>query len=386
MSAIASRGSEQEFAFTVGDGPITPRLVNSPPMANAGSNQTLEATSSAGAAVTLTGTGSDPDAGDTVSFTWMEGPTTLGTSAVITVTLAIGAHDLTLTVTDNHGASATSIAHVTVQDTTPPVLTLPENQILEATGPSGAVAVFTAAATDIVDGSMSSTCAPPAGSTFPLGVTTVRCAATDAHGNSASGVFTVTVGDTNPPVVTAPPPIAVPVTEATGARAANWPALASFLASGSAVDAVDPAPFRLAPETGGNAANSNTLFPLGSTTVVFRFRDASGNVGSAPSTVVVAYGVCVLHDPRFAKEIGSWYRIELRLCDASGRNLSARSIVLRAVSVTRSSARAPGPHADSDDANREHTSDHEDGGRRHEHEGDSDRPDFDFRYDAELAG
>ena len=228
VSAIASRGSEQEFAFTVGDGPIAPRPVNSPPTANAGSNQTLEATSSAGAAVTLTGAGSDPDAGDTVSFTWMEGTATLGTSAVVTVTLAIGGHDLTLTVTDNHGASATSIAHVTVQDTTPPVLALPENQILEATGPSGAVAVFTAAATDIVDGSMSSTCAPPAGSTFPLGVTIVRCAAADAHGNSASGVFTVTVSDTNPPVVTAPPPIAVPVTEATGARAANWPALASF--------------------------------------------------------------------------------------------------------------------------------------------------------------
>ena len=37
------------------------------------------------------------------------------------------------------------------------------------------------------------TCTPPSGSIFAPGATTVNCSATDSHGNTASGSFTVTV-------------------------------------------------------------------------------------------------------------------------------------------------------------------------------------------------
>jgi hypothetical protein len=60
---------------------------------------------------------------------------------------------------------------------------------------------YTATATDIVDGSVAVHCDPASGSTFPIGTTTVQCTATDAHNNTADGSFTVTVGDTTPPVI-----------------------------------------------------------------------------------------------------------------------------------------------------------------------------------------
>ncbi len=47
--------------------------------------------------------------------------------------------------------------------------------------------------TDIVDGSRPVNCAPASGSTFPIGMTTVMCTASDTRGNSSNASFTVTV-------------------------------------------------------------------------------------------------------------------------------------------------------------------------------------------------
>jgi hypothetical protein len=80
--------------------------------------------------------------------------------------------------------------------------------------------------------------------------------------------------------------------------------------------------------------------------------------------VTPSYGVCLLYDPTKAKKSGSTYPIQIQLCDAAGHNLSSPSIVVHAVGVTQVSTNAPGTL---DDA------------------GNSD-PDFDFRYDATLAG
>ena len=53
--------------------------------------------------------------------------------------------------------------------------------------------MYAASATDLVDGSVPVGCSPRSGSVFPAGTTTVTCTATDAHGNSTTGSFTVTV-------------------------------------------------------------------------------------------------------------------------------------------------------------------------------------------------
>ncbi len=103
---------------------VTVTQANHPPTANAGPDQTVQATGLL-TPVTLNGSGSsDPDAGDTLTYKWTdESNNIIGTSAVVSPSLGLGLHTFTLVVTDNHGASsAPSTTHVTVQDTTPPTI------------------------------------------------------------------------------------------------------------------------------------------------------------------------------------------------------------------------------------------------------------------------
>ena len=74
---------------------------------------------------------------------------------------------------------------VIVRDTTAPVLSgVSSDLTLEATGPTGAVAMWmTPTATDVVDGPVDVLCAPASGTTFAIGPTLVTCSATDAHLN-----------------------------------------------------------------------------------------------------------------------------------------------------------------------------------------------------------
>ena len=90
-------------------------------------------------------------------------------------------------------------------DTTPPVVTVPEDISAEATSPSGAVVTFSSSATDAVDGAVFTTCAPASGSVFPLGVTIVTCSAIDVRGNLGQATFSVTVVDTTPPACACTP-------------------------------------------------------------------------------------------------------------------------------------------------------------------------------------
>jgi HYR domain-containing protein len=83
--------------------------------------------------------------------------------------------------------------HRIVQDTTPPVLSLPGNMTVTATSAGSSVATFTATAIDLVDGNVPVTCSPSSGSLFAIGTTTVNCSASDAHTNTSTGSFTMTV-------------------------------------------------------------------------------------------------------------------------------------------------------------------------------------------------
>ena len=84
------------------------------------------------------------------------------------------------------------MATVTVVDTTPPVITCPDNIVTDATAPDGAVVSFAATASDNCSVA-SVTSSPASGSTFAIGDTTVTSTATDAAGNQAACTFTVHV-------------------------------------------------------------------------------------------------------------------------------------------------------------------------------------------------
>jgi hypothetical protein len=202
----------------------------------------------------------------------------------------------TFTPTDTvNYATATASVVITVVDTTPPTLTIPSNATLEATSPAGATYANSATASDPVDGNVPVSCLP-AGSVFPLGTTTVNCTATDSNGLTASGGFVVLVRDTTPPSVTAPASISVASTEYAGARgnlagSTGSQLLAALVSGGSAADIRDVAPVRSPPQAviSGSTVNvtTSTLFPRGATTVVFKYQDSTGNVGTASAVVTV---------------------------------------------------------------------------------------------------
>lgn len=135
-------------------------------------------------------------------------------------TFALGSHTVTVTAVDAAGNTASATFTVLVQDTIAPVLSTPSS--VSAYGWNGffqpidnggvvnkakagqsipvkfnldgpATVIFTATATDAVDLTPTVICDHLSGSSFPQGVTTVNCTATDDSGNSSSASFDVTV-------------------------------------------------------------------------------------------------------------------------------------------------------------------------------------------------
>lgn len=101
-------------------------------------------------------------------------------------TFPLGQSTVTCTATNLVGAASNNFT-VKVQDTTPPVVTVPSSII------SGVSTVsYTASAFDLVNGKLTPTCFPPSPVTLTLGSTvSVTCTATDSAFNSASASFTV---------------------------------------------------------------------------------------------------------------------------------------------------------------------------------------------------
>jgi hypothetical protein len=103
-----------------------------------------------------------------------------------------GTYVLRLAAANASGETSATLA-VSVQDLTPPAITVPSNMTVEATSAAGAVVNFSTSAVDAVDGALPTTSTPASGTIFPLGTTTVTATASDAAGNHSSGAFTITV-------------------------------------------------------------------------------------------------------------------------------------------------------------------------------------------------
>jgi hypothetical protein len=207
---------------------------NQPPTASAGTNQTVHLPTSQ---VTLTGTGSTPNAGGTITYAWtrVSGPNTSPALTIVSPTSATtdvtgliqGVYVFRLTVTDNTGGTATSDVTITVNQ--PPTanagtnqaITLPTNQAtLTGTGTANNGGTITYAWTQ-VSGTAAAITTPSAASTTITGLTTIgarvfRLTVTDNLGGATTSDVIVTVNP-GPPVANAGTPqhIISPVAQVT---------------------------------------------------------------------------------------------------------------------------------------------------------------------------
>ena len=198
----------------------------------------------------------------------------------------VGTTIVTAAATDAHNNTGTATFTVSVVDTTPPTVTPPDNVTVEAVSSVGTNVTFgSASASDIVDGATPETAIQyytgygtedqadiHSGDSFPVGTTTVTAAATDAHNNTGTATFTVSVVDTTAPVLSVPATVTVDATSPSGG-----PAFYSV----SATDLVDGVVIPLC------APASGTPFPIGERTVWVSAQDSAGNISTATFSVTV---------------------------------------------------------------------------------------------------
>ncbi|MGI0061865.1 MAG: HYR domain-containing protein, partial [Nitrosotalea sp.] len=148
-----------------------------------------------------------------------------------------------------------------------PQITAPSDMTVEATGVLTPVSIGQATATDAVKVASITNNAP---SKFPLGTTMITWTAMNAGGNTAKAVQKITIIDTTPPTITAPPNVTVQATSSDH-NTVNLGLPSTYDAVGVESVTNDAPPY----------------FSLGQTVVTWKAIDPSGNVATATQTVTV---------------------------------------------------------------------------------------------------
>jgi hypothetical protein len=182
---------------------------------------------------------------------------------------------------------------VTVNDTQPPAVNCPSN-ISVSSGSNQCSATVNFTATGMDNCAVASVnCNPASGSSFPVGITTVSCTATDTAGNmSPPCSFTVTVNDNQPPQISCAPlsVIALTPTPGGGCAVVNY-------ALPTATDNCSGVMVACSPPPG-------SCFPVGTTTINCTATDAAGNTsstavscpGGGSGLSVTVFDICLQDD------------------------------------------------------------------------------------------
>jgi hypothetical protein len=158
----------------------------------------------------------------------------------------------------------------------PPEITCPANVVASTDrGTCAAVVNFTATATDTDPVTIS--CTPASGTAFAKGTTTVQCTATDSVGATDSCSFTVTVNDTENPVISCPANIV----------AGNDPGLCSATLNPGTATATDNCLVDSIIGTRNDGQPLNAPYPVGTTTITWKAADTSNNMATCSQTIVV---------------------------------------------------------------------------------------------------
>lgn len=184
----------------------------------------------------------------------------------------IGTTTVTWTAKDPAGNIASANQSVTITDTTGPNLFQPNDIVAEATGTLTKINIGNATAFDLVDPNPVIVNDAPING-FPLGNTSVIWQAKDKFGNpSSKKMQIITIRDTTPPNLTAPPDI---FTMATGNKTKV------DIGNATALDLIDPSPKIT------NNAPSDLLFPIGITVVTWVATDSFNNAANKTQNITV---------------------------------------------------------------------------------------------------
>ncbi len=180
---------------------------NQGPVANAGADQTVvDADNNGSENVTLDGSASTDSDGSIVSYVWSENGSEIATGANPAVDFAVGSHTVTLTVTDDQGATGNDNVLIVVNAPVPntPVANAGPDQATIDTDDNGneGITLDGSASTD-ADGTITSyvwtsndteiaTGANPT-VTLPTGVTTIVLTVTDNDGNTDTDEVVITI-------------------------------------------------------------------------------------------------------------------------------------------------------------------------------------------------
>jgi hypothetical protein len=256
-----------DAAGATASGSFSITITNSAPTIAALPDVNAPATSAAGRHVDFASTGSD-----------FEDGALIGVCTANPGTFPIGTTEVSCTVTDVAGATASDSFTITITNNAP-TFTAPTNISMPATSPQGRQVTFSALGSDVEDGSLTADCQARSGETFPLGTTTLACTVTDVAGAAASGSFSITITNTAP-TITDLPDISEFATSAAGRHV-------DFASTGS--DFEDGALIGLC------TANPGT-FPIGTTEVSCTVTDVAGATATDTFSITITNSAPTITD------------------------------------------------------------------------------------------
>ncbi|PKV51824.1 gliding motility-associated-like protein [Aquimarina sp. MAR_2010_214] len=280
--AVASTTNDAPTIFPLGDTTVTWTVTDSSGN-TATCTQTVTVTDNINPTITCPATVNvNVDAGlCTASSVALGTPTTGDNCAVASTTndaptiFPLGDTTVTWTVTDSSGNTATCTQTVTVTDNINPTISCPATVNVNVDAglcTASSVALGTPTTGDNCAVASTTNNAP---TIFPLGDTTVTWTVTDSSGNTATCTQIVTVIDNIDPVVTGCPSDIVQ-----NANVNTCNTVVSWTPPTATDNCTNPLIV-------SSTHNPGDVFPVGTTTVIYTFSDASGNSDTCTFDIVV---------------------------------------------------------------------------------------------------
>jgi probable HAF family extracellular repeat protein len=265
-------GNQQVFVLDLSSG----NGGGAPPVAVAGPDQTVAcsvpATLDAGAST-----------GESLAYQWTEAANILGTNATLTASFGLGAHTITLTVTDACGGSASTNVVLTVVDNTAPSISSPAPVVAFADSNCQAPVPDFLSGANVSDncsapGQLVLSQNPAPGTLLSVGQYPVTLTVIDVAGNHSTSSTTFTVKDATKPVIVSLP---APVVVSSDANCSGT--VPNLVAGVVAADNCTPANALVITQ---NPA-AGTQVGVGQYSVTITVTDASGNSASGSTSFTV---------------------------------------------------------------------------------------------------